>query len=161
MLPQRTPLGAISGDHIPNKHLSPYEHGKIASYKLGGTTPIQITLGLNLPRTIIQNTLYQDLLRDQSKTLPKAPRNKSYTDTDERFFFRHVRLYPKDIYVAVKHTCNFWYSTITIKRILKQHDITNWRAKHRPFLIEKHAAQRLAWCLRNRYLSREEWGIYI
>jgi hypothetical protein len=42
--------------------------------------------------------------------------------------------------------------------ILKDHGITNWRAKKRPELTEAHAKARLQWALENRHRTDEEWA---
>jgi DDE superfamily endonuclease/Transposase len=52
-------------------------------------------------------------------------------------------------------------SRSTIKKILVEHGIHNWRARRRPFLTEENAAIRLAWCLRHQYISEEEWGLFM
>ena len=59
---------------------------------------------------------------------------------------RHVRLNPKDTYAQVREACQLSIKKGTIKKILKEYGIVNWRVRKRPFLIEKYAAKRLAWC---------------
>jgi hypothetical protein len=41
-----------------------------------------------------------------------------------------------------------------IKKILKKHGISNWRAKKRPFLIEEVARKRYLWCK-----ARKDWTV--
>lgn len=49
----------------------------------------------------------------------------------------------------------------TIKKILKEHGIGNWRVKRRPFLTEVNAAKRLAWCLARRHWLEEDWALVV
>ena len=65
---------------------------------------------------------------------------------EERKLIRHVRLNPKDTYAQVTEACQPSIKKGTIKKILKEYGIVNWRARRRPFLSEKHAAKRLVWC---------------
>ena len=48
-----------------------------------------------------------------------------------------------------------------VKKILKLYSIENWKYKRRPFLMQKNANKRLAWCLKYRGKSPEKWGMYI
>jgi hypothetical protein len=63
--------------------------------------------------------------------------------------------------VKVKVACEMACSKSTIKKILVEHGIHNWRARRRPFLTEENAVKRLAWCLKHQYISSEEWRLYI
>jgi hypothetical protein len=48
------------------------------------------------------------------------------------------------------------FKKTTVKKILKLHGIKNWKCKRRPFLTQKNANARLAWCLRHRGRRPEE-----
>jgi hypothetical protein len=156
MPPQRHPLGAISGNRLPNYELSPYERGKIIGGHILGFSPTAIAIGLNQPRGTVFSTIQADTLRCEGETKVRAGRPKEYTERDERALVRHVRLFPKHTYAEVIKELNFTIKKSTIKKILKKHHITNWRAKRRPELTEAHAARRLAWCLENRHRNVEE-----
>jgi hypothetical protein len=110
-------------------------------------------------KSTVQYTLRQDELRNNGQSLPRKPRGKSYTDSEERLLLRHVRLNPKDTYKQVIAACNLSYKPTTVKKILKKHSICNWRAKKRPELTEAHALTRLAWCLVREGWTAEEWGL--
>jgi hypothetical protein len=100
-------------------------------------------------------------LRDEGFSQQRSGRPLEYTPADERNLARHVRLHPKDTYAQVIVACSLGIKKTTIKKILRQYGIVNWRARKRPSLTEKNAADRLAWCLRYRGLTAEEWGIYM
>jgi hypothetical protein len=72
--------------------------GQVIGKASEGTDPTSITKDLKLTRSTVNYTLQQDELRNDGHSLPRKPRKKSYTDTDERRILRHVRLNPKDTY---------------------------------------------------------------
>jgi hypothetical protein len=141
--------------------MSPYLRGKVMGMAIHGVSPTEIALGMRLDRGTVSYTILQDDLRDEGKTLPKAPRRKSYTPYDERHLLRHVRLFPKDTYAQVIKACGLGCRKSTVKKILAKYGIANWRAKKRPLLTEEHAAKRLAWCLAHRDWNAEDWGMVV
>ncbi|KAG9232875.1 hypothetical protein BJ875DRAFT_544203 [Amylocarpus encephaloides] len=98
MPPQPTPLRAISGNQLPGCELSPYIRGQVIGQRECGQSPTEIARGINLSVSSVKYTLAQAPLRHEGKSIPRAPRKKSYTDTDERHLLRHVRANPKDTY---------------------------------------------------------------
>src|ERR1700733_4312017 len=102
MPPLRTPMGEISGNRDIRTHLTPYMRGKIIGCSSFGSSPTEVTVGLNLERSTVRYTLIQDVLRHEGSSLSKDPRRKSYLIAEERKLLRHVRLYPKDTYKQVK-----------------------------------------------------------
>lgn len=161
MPPERTPLGPISGNRLLGQHLSPYARGRIAGKAEEGATPAQIAEALNLEYSTVYRTIQQDLLRHEGKSLSRTPRKKSYTEADERILLRHVRIHPKDSYKQIKEGTGVTCSKETIRKIFKAHFITHWKAKRRPFLTEKNAAKRLAWCLERRHWTAEDWALVV
>jgi hypothetical protein len=156
---QRTPLGSISGNRPRGLEISPYIRGQIKGQANRGATQASIAKDLNLVKSIVQYTLQQDELRNNGQSLPRKPRGKSYTDSEERLLLRHIHLNPKDTYKQVITACNLSCKPTTVKKILKKHGISNWRAKKRPELTEAHALARLAWCLVRKGWTAEEWGL--
>jgi len=118
--------------------------GKVAALASKGGNSYTIARDLLLTRSTVQYTLKQDPLRNDGESLPRKPRERSYTDADERVLLRHVRLNPKDTYKQVIIACGLKCKTSTVKKILKKHGIANWKCKKRPFLTEAHAVKRLA-----------------
>jgi Transposase/DDE superfamily endonuclease len=159
MPPQRTPLGSISGNRPKGSEISPYMRGQIKGQADCGASHSSIAKDLKVLKSTVQYTLRQDELRNNGQSLPRKPRGKSYTDSEERLLLRHVRLNPKDTYKQVITACNLSCKPTTVKKILKKHGISNWRAKKRPELTEAHALARLAWCLVRKGWTAEEWGL--
>jgi transposase len=161
MPPQRSPLGPISGNRLLGAHLSPYARGVIAGKASAGAKPSEIAAELELEYSTVYRTIQLDLTRHEGASLPRTPRKKSYTEADERILLRHVRLNPKDTYAKIKIACGLACSKSTLRKILKEHGITNWRAKRRPFLTEKNAAARLKWCLERQHWLAEDWALVV
>ena len=161
MPPQRTPLSPISENRLLGQHLSPYMRGRIVGQAEGGATPSKIARDFDLEYSTVYRTIQHDLLRHEGKSLPKTPRKKSYTDADERALLRHVRLNPKDTYKQVKEGTGVTCSRETIRKVFKEHHITHWKAKRRPFLTDSNAAKRLAWCLERRHWTAEDWALVV
>jgi transposase len=159
MPPIRTPLGSISGNRIPGGELKPYQRGKIIGKAEEGASIAKIARDLKCHESTVTYTIQQERLRNEGASLVRASRKKSYSDRDERNILRYVRLNPKHTYKQVKVFLQLKCSKTTIKRILKEHGISNWRARKRPELTEENALKRLAWCLTWRGLTAEEWGL--
>jgi hypothetical protein len=140
MPPQRITLGSISGNRAFNHELSPYQRGLALGMKLAGAKPIDIRTALNVSRGALRSTFSLDDLRNEGKSQLRSGRPKEYTIVEERKLIRHVRLNPKDTYAQVREACQLSIQKGTIKKILKEYGIVNWRARRRPFLTEKHAA---------------------
>ena len=157
MATPRRPLGLISSNIEGRKELSPYQRGQVISAKTFGHTPAEIAHVLNLPDSTVRTTIIRESLRHDGKSKKGRGRRKSYTPRDERKLLRHIRLHPKDTYIAVKQATGLEISRTTIKKILKASGITNWRAKKRPALTEKHAQERLAWCKARKDWTRDDW----
>jgi transposase len=67
---------------------------------------------------------------------PRSSRPKSYTPREERIILRFIRNNPKSVYKDIRRECAVKISTTTIKSILHNYGISNWRSKKRPFLTE-------------------------
>ena len=161
MPPQRTPLGVISGNRFKGCELSPYIRGQITGARLIGRSFSTIAKALKVDRSTVRYTTLQAPQRVDGQSIPRKPRQKSYTEHDVRSVLRYVRLHPKHTYAQVLNDCGVNFKVSTLKRILKEAGITNWRAKRRPLLTEAIAAKRLAWCLSHRGWTAEEWGLIV
>ena len=150
MPPQRTPLGPRLANSTRGPNLNPYQRGKIVGLREAGDSPTEIKTRQKVSLSSIRYTLKLDKLRVEGKDLTRADRGKSYTEADVRHILRFVRKDPKATYTDVKLATGVTCSTRTIKRILADNGITNWRAKRLPQLSEAHAAKRIDWCLARR-----------
>src|SRR5436305_12886331 len=119
-------------------------HEKVMSQASKGATLTQIMTDLKLTCSAIQYTISIDPLHNKGIFQPHAAQKKSYTNVEKCLIIHYVCLNPKDTYKQVKEACQLSFSNSIIKRILKMHDIGNWRAKCHPLLTEEHAAKRLA-----------------
>jgi hypothetical protein len=79
MATPRQPLGTISSNRQFNGHLSPYMRGRIVGRAAAGQKALAIAKDLNLVLGTVKYTIRQDKLRNDSHTLPKKPRRKTYT----------------------------------------------------------------------------------
>ena len=129
--------------------------------RLSGRSNAQIQADLKISRGALRSTLTKDQLRDEGKNQLRCGTPLKYTEADERNLIRHVRLNPKDTYAQVIEACALNIKKDTVKKILKQYGIINWRARRRPHLTEKNAKKRLAWCRKMEGLTAEEWGLYM
>ena len=159
MPPRRTPLSLISRNIKRGRNLTLYKRGLIAGAQKGGESPAEIAMDTKTNVSTVRYTLKLDSQRIQGVDLTRASRGKSYTKADERHILRIVRAEPKLTYAQVILATGVTCKARTVKRILKSNGITNWRAKRRPELTAAHAAKRLAWCLKRRGWTKEEWGL--
>ena len=149
---QRTPLGPISGNRIKKKEISSFIRGVIVGKYSKGATQREIAKDLKIPKSTIHYTLKQALLRNDGESLVRAGAPTLSTDRDERMILRYIRLHLKTTYADIKQDCGVIISHSSIKRILRKHGISTWRAKKRPELTEAVAAKRLEWAS-----LREHW----
>jgi IS30 family transposase len=144
MLPQRTVLGTISGNRAFNHQLSLYQRGQILGISSSGQKCTNIQALLNVSRSTIQSTIKFEALRNNGDTQARSSRPKGYSEATKHRILRYVRLNPKDTYLQLISVCDLTIKKTTIKSILTQYSITNWRTRRRPFLTETNAAKRLA-----------------
>jgi hypothetical protein len=104
----------------------------------------EIEIDLDISTSALRSTLTKEQLRPEGITQPRSGRPTIYSEADERNLLQHICLNPKHTYKEVRVACNFPGKKDIIKRILKRHSITNWRARRWPFLTEINEAKRLA-----------------
>jgi hypothetical protein len=74
---------------------------------------------------------------------------------------RHLRKYPKSSFQQRREDTGLKMSNTTIKRLAHDNNVQHWRAKKRPELSEKNAAERLLWCRCRAHWTIECWGKYM
>jgi hypothetical protein len=161
MPPQRTPLRPIDGNTPRKGHLTEFERGRIIGMHDGGAKKAVIQRFYSHSYSTVRDTIEKEASRHDGHSLPHIGRPKSYSPAEERLVLRHVRKFPKDTYKEVIKACAVTFKKDTVKKILKEHEIKNWKCKRRPFLTQKNANKRLAWCLAHRHLNAEEWGMHM
>jgi len=87
-----------------------------------------------ISRGAVENTIRQESVRDQGKSLPRPGRPISYTPTFERRLLSFCRKSPKATHEQIRTALATTLSKDTVHRILKKNGLTNWIAKKRPFL---------------------------
>jgi hypothetical protein len=83
MPPLYTPIEEISRNRDIKTYLTLYIRGKITRCLLFGSSPTEVTVGLNLKYSTIRYTLVQDVLRHEGSSLLKDPYRKSYFIVEE------------------------------------------------------------------------------
>lgn len=158
MAPQHSPLAPIPGNIIYQKELSPHTRGKILGAHAFGVTPARISKAYRIPDQTIRDTISNAAQRPHGLSATRAGRPKSYSDRDERRIVRAARIMPKIQYAQLQKLVDNQFSTKTIQRILKDHNIMCWRAKRRPLLTEDQASVRLQWALAHIHWEEEDWS---
>src|SRR6201999_3692512 len=80
MPPQRSTLGPISGNRVPNCELTPYTRGKIIGLSLKGAKLMEIQDHLKITRGALHSTLSLDCLRNEDVSQPRTGHPKVYTE---------------------------------------------------------------------------------
>ena len=159
MPPIRAPLAERSGNIVPRRELSEFERGRIVGIHDGGAKKAEIQRFYSHPYSTVLDTIANNELRNDGHSKSRSGAPKSYSPAEERRVLRHVRRFPKDTYAQVIEACSLSCKKNTVKKILKEHGIKNWKCKKRPYLTQKNANKRLAWCLAHRGRTIEEWGM--
>src|SRR5438067_9838041 len=127
----------------PRRELSDFERGKIIGASDAGENQSQISRRYGFPRTTVQSVLTNPNPDRSART----GRRKSLDERDERRILREIRKNPKISYLKLYEACNLEVSYSTFYCILKEHEISNWVTKKRPFLTLELAVQRLAFAM--------------
>jgi transposase len=155
MPPQRTPLRSIDTNY--NKRgpdLTPYQRRRISALCDAGLSPREIELQEKQSRGAVRSTLrLQDINTDRTSQ-PRSGRPSLYNIRDQRTMLQHMRKYPKSTFQERRKETGLKMSNSTIKRLVRENSLHYWRAKKRPELSDKNAAERLLWC---RY--RVHWTV--
>jgi len=135
-IPARSVLGSISGNITHRKELTPYNRGVIIGKASTNTRPTQIAEELSIPRSTVQETLYKSPLHHNSKSASHSGALKKLSKHDERRILHTVQKEPQITYARLIRELTLTVSHDTIYRLLKDHNIINWRVKKRPLLTE-------------------------
>jgi hypothetical protein len=161
MPPIRTPLAKRNGNGHRGPELSEFQRGRIISIYDAGKKNIEIHWFYSHPTLTIRDTIEKDSLCEDGHSAPRSGQPKSWIPAEERRILRYIYRFPKDIYTEIIKAYSMGFKKTTVKKILKLYGIKNWKCKRRPFLTQKNANARLAWCLRYRGRRPEEWEIVV
>ena len=125
MPPQRTPLGPIDGNQPRTGHLSEFERGRIIGMADGGAKKAMISRYYNHLYSTVTDTIDKEAQRNDGHSIPYTGRLKCYSDAEERLVLRHIRKFPKHIYVEVIKAYGVTFKKDTVKKILKVYRIKN------------------------------------
>ena len=125
MPPQRTPLGPINRNTNNKAKLSEFKRGRIIWIHNGGKTKAHISRYYHHPYSIVIDTISNNPLHNNGKSLSRTDTPKYYIDAEERLVLRHVRNFPKDTYAQVITACAVTFKKGIVKKILKEHGIKN------------------------------------
>ena len=143
---------------IQNQHLTPSTRGRILGRLSAGQKPLQIAEEENLTRSQIKNCVRTFTKNQSCYRSPGTGATKVFDDRLTRRLLRIVRIDPKITYQNLGKELGIAVSKKTLYRVLKQQGITNWLAKKRPILTQKHAQQRLQFAKQYRYWSIQDWA---
>ena len=81
---QRTPLSPINGNTNDKAELSEFEYSRIIEMYDGGKTKAHISRYYYHSYSIVIDTISNNLLRNNGKSLPRTGTPKCYIDVEER-----------------------------------------------------------------------------
>jgi hypothetical protein len=162
MPPQRTPLRSIDANSIKRgPDLTPYQRGRISALYDSGLSPREIELQEKQSRGAVRSTLRLQNINTDGTSQPRSGRPSLYDIRDQRMMLRHMRKYPKSTFKDRRKETGLEMSNSTIKRLARENGLHHWRAKKRPELSDKNAAERLLWCRCRVHWTIEQWGKYM
>ena len=162
----RTPLAQTSLNHRRMHELSPYERGLVvgavsAGAVSAGASIAKISEATQLLYSTVSITWSRASFRNEGISKPRSGRPKALSARDERYLIRIARLQPKLSYHELTEQAGIQCHRVTVYRILKEYNLTNWLAKRRPLLTPEVAAKRYNWCWERRDWTYDEWKLFI
>ena len=142
-MPQRTVLAEINTNRALNHKLLPPSRQRIYGRLLGRQSIAEIAEDKLLKKTTVKTTIYWATTRAKGQSAPRKGRPKSYSPKDERCVIWHARRKPKCTYSDLRTDTSLTLSNNTLRKLLRNNSILNWRSKKRPNLILAVARLRL------------------
>jgi Transposase len=145
----RTILGAIDGNRGVRNELTPNQRGKIQGARLAGATfKVAAEIAECAPSSA-KTTIRRALERHNGQSKPRSGRPLEWDARFERRVVRTVRAHPRTTYAQLADQLHTYLSHATLAYILKDHYISAWLAKKRPFLTAAAVKARYQWSLRH------------
>jgi len=158
MAPQRRILGEISINVKRGKELSPWERALIVAKRKAGLTYPKIAKELGIAKTTCKKTFIKHgTTRSKGLSAPRSGRPRLCDKYLKRRIVRFVQTAPDASYAEVIERLQLTVSKDTIKRVLKERHIFNWRKKKRPALTKDNARARLLFCRKYKRWSVDDW----
>src|SRR3954463_1848299 len=142
---------------VPGAELSNDTKQRIVGRFAAGQSQAQIAIEESLlPRTVSQ-TIRKTITRGTTQNNPRSGRPRLYDARTARLIVRIARKHPKWTYKQLQQETGLDLSRDTLRTILRDSGIINWRCKKRPHLTEVHVQLRLRWALANRNTDWSRW----
>ena len=141
---QRRVLAEINANRRPNTELSNSEKQRLVGRFLAEQSYVEIAEAESLSKSTVKSVLYRATTRQSLDNKQRSGRPKKISERGRNLVIRYAREHPLCTYTELQRETRQDCSQATLKRILHDNGILNWRAKKRPHLTAAHAAQRLA-----------------
>lgn len=156
----RTPLAPVSASGSNRRReLLPTDRAYVQGLHDAGLSYSKIRSRTGYDRSTIAKTIATASERDHHHDKPRSGRPRVCTDRDERRILRAVHADPGLTYLQLKTDLDLSFSTRTIRRLLREHNIVRWRRKRRFALTPEHAAARLVWARAHKDWTVDQWRI--
>ena len=119
--------------------------------------PKHIVRATRVPRRTVFAILRKWKLHGDVADLPRSGRPRKTTPKEDRRIVRRARRFPFETPRQVINVLQVPLSTRTVRRRLREAGIRRHVARYTLMLNPVHIAKRLAWCLKHRSRSRDEW----
>jgi hypothetical protein len=117
-MPQRRPLGEISGNRRDGKELTPIQRAEVVGAAKCGVRYADISRILDIAPITVRRTYELSDQRDLHESLSRAGRPSLTSERDKRAVVRYARFNPKSTYRQMHQDLQISLSDSTIKRIL-------------------------------------------
>lgn len=161
MPPQRTPLANIDGNQRQRgSELSPYQRGLVIGARNSGKSPKEIEDDFKLSWGAVRRTLESIQLRKDGESKPRTGAPLKYSSRARRILL-NLRSHPKMTYEQRRKDTGLTLGDDYIHDLAEAEGLRHWRAKKRPELTPKVAAERLLWCKCRRHWKTRQWRKYM
>ncbi|KAK6535714.1 hypothetical protein TWF694_011914 [Orbilia ellipsospora] len=146
----------------PNCQLSETQRGAVIMAYAFTESYAETARIVGLPRSTVYYIIKH--VKTTGSTAPKARtgRPRASTERMDRIICREARNSPHstlgELSVNLVQNYAIPLHINTLKSRLQEQNIQKWRAKRRPELLPRHAAQRLQWALARRHWQYDDWA---
>jgi transposase len=145
----RRPFSVIDANRRPNAEFSNETRAAVIASRNTGLSIAKAGEANGVKKSAAAYIIKTYLRTQDLNSAPRSGRPRVFGRTEEHTLLRIIREHPKWTFVQVKNEAGFDFSRSTLGRILSRYNLTHWRAKRRPLLLEVHRRKRLAFCHAN------------